>query len=254
MWYVRAITVIGDLDHGSVMNWGVTWAAADFKTYRRKAMKTDSQIQKDVIDALQYEPSIDASAIGVAAKDGVVTLSGTVSSYTEKESAASVAERISGVKAVVDEMKVELLQLHERTDQDIARAALSALEWDVQVPHLRIKMKVENGFITLEGDVDYRYQQVAAQNAVRNLTGVKAVINLIKVKPHVSPVQVQVKIENALRRTAELDARQIRVDVRDDKVILRGSVRSWLERSEAERAAWAAPGVRVVQDDITIAA
>jgi len=161
---------------------------------------------------------------------------------------------VSGVKAVVDETKVELLQIHERTDQDIARAALWALEWHVQVPHLRIRMKVENGFVTLEGDVDYKYQQIAAQNAVRNLMGVKAVINLINVKPVVTPLQVKVKIENALRRTAELDAQQIRVDVRDDKVILRGTVRSWLERSEAERAAWAAPGVREVEDDLNVVA
>jgi osmotically-inducible protein OsmY len=216
-------------------------------------MKTDSQLQKDVIDELQYQPSIDASKIGVASKDGIVTLTGTVSSYTEKESAASVAERVSGVKAVVDETKVELLQMHERTDQDIARAALWALEWDVQVPHTRIRVKVEKGFITLEGYVDYKYQQIAAKNAVRNLTGVKAVINLIDVKPVVTPLQVKVKIENALRRTAELDAQQIRVEVRGDKVILRGTVHSWAERTEAERAAWAAPGVRVVEDDMSVA-
>ncbi len=217
-------------------------------------MKTEFQIQKDVIDALQYEPSIDASEIGVACKDGITTLTGTVHSYTEKEAAAAVVERVAGVKAVVDEMKVELPQMHERTDQDIARAAVLALEWNVQVPHTRIRVRVEGGVVTLEGDVEYRYQQTAAQDAVRDLIGVKAVINLINVKPVATPLQVKVKIENALRRAAELDAQRIRVEVRHDRVILRGTVRSWAERSEAERAAWAAPGVREVEDDLAVAA
>jgi BON domain len=144
---VRAITAPGDPHHGQVGELGFQIAdVVSNKSYnhRRKSHEEDSQIQKDVIDALQYEPSVDASKIGVASKDGIVTLTGTVSSYTEKESAASVAERVSGVKAVVDETKVELLQMHERTDQDIARAALWALEWHVQVPHTRIRVKVEN--------------------------------------------------------------------------------------------------------------
>ena len=217
-------------------------------------MKTDYEIQQAVIDELQYEPSIDATRIGVACKNGIVTLTGTVESYTEKETAAWATERVSGVKAVVDEMSVELPQAHERGDQDIAQAALQALEWHVQVPHARIRVKVEKGIITLEGAVDYRYQQIAAENAVRNLTGVKAVINLINVKPVASPSDVKMKIENALRRAAEIDAQRIQVDVRNDKVILRGTVRSRAERRDAERAAWGAPGVSQVEDDLTVAA
>jgi len=217
-------------------------------------MKTDYQIQQDVIDELQYEPSIDASGIGVTAKNGIVTLTGTAKNYREKESASWATERVSGVKAVVDELRVELSQTHERGDQDIAQAVLRALEWHVQVPHTRIRVKVEKGIITLEGNVDHRYQEIAAQDAVRNLTGVKAVINLLNVKPVASPSQVKVKIENALRRAAELDAQRIKVEVQNDKVILRGTVRSWAERSEAKRAAWAAPGVREVEDDLNVAA
>jgi osmotically-inducible protein OsmY len=219
-----------------------------------KTMKTNVQLQQDVIDELQYEPSIEAAGIGVTCKDGIVTLTGTVKSYAEKWSATRATERVSAVKAVVDEIKVDLPYTHKRGDEDIARAALQALEWDVQVPHTRIMVKVEQGRITLEGDVDYKYQQTAAENAVRNLTGVNAVINLIHVKPIANPSEVKVKIENALRRAAELDARQIRVDVLNDKVTLRGTVRSWSERSEAERAAWSAPGVRHVEDDLSVAA
>lgn len=144
--------------------------------------------------------------------------------------------------------------MHVRGDQDIAQAALQALEWHVQVPHTRIRVKVEKGILTLEGNVDSRYQEVAAQDAVRNLTGVKGLINLIYVKPIATPSQVKVKIENALRRAAELDAQRIMVEVRNDKVILRGTVRSWAERNEAKRAAWAAPGVREVEDDLNVAA
>jgi len=219
-----------------------------------KTMKTNVQLQRDVIDELQYEPSIEAAGIGVTAKDGIVTLTGDVKSYAEKWSATLATERVSGVKAVVDEIKVNLPYAHERGDADIAKAALQALEWDVQVPHTRLMVKVEKGRITLEGGVDYKYQQTAALNALRNLTGVTGVVNLIHVKPIADASEVKVKIENALRRAAELDAQRIMVDVVDDKVTLRGTVRSWAERSAAERAAWSAPGVRLVEDDLSVTA
>jgi osmotically-inducible protein OsmY len=217
-------------------------------------MKANVQLQQDVIDELQYEPSVEAAGIGVTAKDGIITLTGAVKSYSEKWSATQATKRVSGVKAVVDEIKVKLPYAHERGDEDIARAALQALEWDVQVPHTRIVVKVEQGRITLEGDVDYKYQQTAAVNALRNLTGVTSVINLIHVKPTANASEVKVKIENALKRAAEVDAKRIVVDVVNDKVTLRGTVHSWAERSEAERAAWSAPGVRLVEDDLSVAA
>lgn len=217
-------------------------------------MKTNIQLQRDVLDELQYEPSVDPAEIGVTAKDGIVTLTGHVKSYAEKWSAARAAERVSGVKAIVDEMQVRLPDIHLRTDEDIARAVLNALEWDVMVPDERIKVKVENGYITLDGTVDYKYQETAAVGAIRNLAGVKGVNDLVNVKPQVTPSGVKAKIESALRRAAELDAQRIKVDVHDSKVTLHGTVHSWAERSEVERAAWSAPGVTKVEDDLTVAA
>jgi len=218
-------------------------------------MKSNTQLQQDVLQELEYEPSVDAAHIGVTAKDGIVGLTGNVKSYAEKYAAVHAAERVAGVKAVTDEMKVDLPALHVRNDEDIARAVLNALQWDVWVPNDRIKVKVDSGWITLEGEVDYKYQQTAAENAVRNLTGVKGVSNLITIKlPAVVPSEVKAKIDSALRRAAEVDAAHIKVNVVNDKVILHGRVSSWAERQEAERAAWSAPGVKVVEDDLVIAA
>lgn len=154
----------------------------------------------------------------------------------------------------MDDLTVEVPHEQLRSDQDIAEASIQSLVWHVQVPHTRIKARVERGIITLKGDVDSRYQRIASENAVRYLTGVKAVVNLINVKPIATPADVKANIQSAFRRAAEIDAQQIKVRVRDDKVILSGTVRSWVERSQAERAAWAAPGVRDVQDDLTVGA
>jgi len=217
-------------------------------------MKTNTQLQFDVLDELQYEPSVDAAEIGVTAKDGIVTLTGNAKSYVEKWSATRATERVSGVKAVVDELQVRLPDVHLRTDEDLARAVLNALKWDVTVPDDRIKVKVEHGYITLEGNVDYKYQETSAIKAVRNLAGVKGITNLITVKPQATPSEVKRKIEGAFRRTAELDAQRIKVDVHDNKVTLRGIVHSWAERDEAERAAWSAPGIAFVEDKLIVAA
>lgn len=217
-------------------------------------MKTSIQLQRDVLDELQFEPSVDPADIGVTTNDGIVTLAGKVKSYAEKWSAVRATERVSGVKAVVDEIKVELAFVFQRTDENIARAVLDALKWDVIVPDQRIQVKVSEGWVTLEGTVDHKYEQAAAESAVRNLTGVKGVENLIKVKPVATPFEVKAKIESAFRRTAELEARKIKVEVQGAKVILRGTVHSWAERSEAKRAAWSAPGVSQVEDHLAVAA
>lgn len=217
--------------------------------------KNNTQLQMDVLQELKFEPSIDAAGIGVTAKDGVVSLTGYVKSYAAEYAAVHAAERVTGVKAVTDELKVDLPSFHVRNDEDIAKAVIHALQWDVWVPYDRIKAQVTDGWVTLEGEVDYKYQQNAAENAIRNLTGVRGVTNLIAVKrPAVMPSEVKANIECSLRRAAEVDAEHITVKVVDDKVILKGNVSSWAERSEAERVAWSTPGVATVEDDLVIAA
>ena len=215
---------------------------------------TDLELRKAVESELNFEPSINAAEIGVAAKDGIITLSGSVPSYWEKMAAERAAARVSGVKAVVNEVEVHLPGSSERTDEDIARAALNALQWNVLIPSDRIKVKVSKGWVTLEGMVDWQFQKTAAEKAVRKLIGVRGVIDLIELKPSVSKGEVKAAIEGALKRLAEIDANKIKVETEDGKVVLSGTVRSWFEREEAERAAWAAPGVRTVEDRIAVAA
>lgn len=217
--------------------------------------KSNAQLQSDVEEELKYEPRVDASDIGVTAGSGVVSLTGSLPSYAEKFAAVEAAQRVSGVRAVADEIEVDLPSEHIRDDQDIAKAVANALQWDVQVPTDLIKVEVEKGWITLRGEVNFRFQQTAAYNAVRNLTGVKGVSNLITIKqPEVSATEVRSNIEEALQRAAELDATGIQVEVSGRKVTLRGNVHSWAERGRAEWAAWSAPGVSNVEDDLEVAA
>lgn len=217
--------------------------------------KSDSQLQQDVLQELKYEPSISASQIGVTAKDGIVGLTGDVQSYPAKYAAVHAAQRVDGVKAVTDELKVDLPDDHVRNDEDIARAAINALHWHVWVPADRIRVEVDDGWITLEGEVDHKYQQEAAEKAVRSLTGVRGVVDLINFKKsEASTANVKLHVEQALRRAAEIHLDNIKVSVEKDKVILNGKVSSWAEREEADRAAWSAPGVNEVVDYLVVAA
>jgi len=216
-------------------------------------MKDDLWLKKDVLAELEWEPSVNATDIGVIVKDGVVTLTGYVDSHAEKWAAEKAAKRLSGVKAVVDEIEVRLPGINLRTDEDIARAALLALEWDTFVPHDRIKLTVENGQIVLEGEVEWLWHKKAAENAVSQLIGVKGIINKITVKARVTPGDIQRRIEESFERNAQLDAKRITVSFYEGKVTLMGRVRSLAEWEEAERAAWAAPGVAQVVNDIKVA-
>jgi osmotically-inducible protein OsmY len=212
--------------------------------------RTDEQIQKDVLAELKWEARVQPNEIGVAVKDGVVTLTGWVDAYTKKWAAEEAAHRIRGVKAVANDIEVRLPA--ERTDADIAAAAVRALERDAFIPVEQLDVTVSKGWVTLKGSVEWQYQKEDAERVVRRLLGVKGVSNLIMVKPRVKPTELKEKIEQALVRSAETDAQRITVEVEGSKVILKGTVRSWAEKQEAERVAWSAPGVTEVENRIRL--
>jgi osmotically-inducible protein OsmY len=215
-------------------------------------MRNDSDIKRDVEDELRWDPDIDATDIGVAVKQGVVTLSGFVHSYSHKYEAETDAKRVAGVVGVANDIEVRLPAIDERPDPEIARDAVSALKNQLPLSWERIKVVVKNGRISLEGEVEWNHQREQAESAVRRIKGVKGITNLIQLKPKVRPDDVKRKIEEAFKRSAEIDANRVTVEANGSEVVLRGTVRSWAERQEAERAAWAAPGVTKVDNRIVI--
>jgi osmotically-inducible protein OsmY len=216
---------------------------------------TDHEIRRHVENALDWDPSISARDVGVSVDEGVVTLRGTVGSYSEKVNAERVAERVYGVKAVANDLDVRLVSGYERTDTEIARAAAAALGWNTVVPAERVTVIVDNGWVTLNGTLDYYYQSTAAERAIRDLTGVRGVSNCILLQAPavvVNANDVTAQIEAAFQRSAQVDARRITVAAADGTVTLTGRVRSCAEREEAKRAAWAAPGVTHVVDRLAV--
>jgi osmotically-inducible protein OsmY len=213
---------------------------------------TDHELQQHVENALDWEPSVDASKIGVTVGGSVVTLRGDVHTYAEKAAAERVALRVYGVKAVANDVEVRLVEGLKPTDTEIAQAAVNALKWTTTVPKDAVTVTVSNGWLTLKGTVEWHYQKDAAARSVRDLTGVRGVTNGLVVQPHATAGDVRAKIEAAFRRSAEIDARRVNVNVLEGQVILSGNVHSWSEREEARRAAWAAPGVTAVEDRLAV--
>jgi len=215
-------------------------------------MKSDSEIERDVRDELKWDPDLNADDIAVSVKNGVVTLAGFTPSYTDRLEAEAAAKRVAGVHAVANDIEVRLPAIDQRPDPDIARDAVAALKAELPISHDRIKVIVKDGWVTLEGAVEWQYQKNTADSAVRKVKGVKGVTNVVTVKPKVEPADLKRKIMDAFKRNAEVDVLALDPGANGSEVILKGTVRSWIEREEAERVAWSAPGVTKVEDRIVI--
>jgi osmotically-inducible protein OsmY len=216
-------------------------------------MRSDSDIERDVREELRWEPDLDATDIALSVKNGVVTLAGFVRSFTDKYEAEAAAKRVAGVAAVANDIEVRMPSVDERPDPEIARDAVAAIKSQLPISSEHIKIVVKNGWVTLEGQVEWQYQRSTAETAVRRIKGVRGVNNEIHLKPRAVPSEVRKKIQEAFKRNAEVDANRIQVETYGSEVILKGTVRSWIEREEAERVAWSAPGVTKVEDRIVVA-
>lgn len=225
---------------------------SELLTIKLKKMRTDNQIQKDVMEELSWEPFLNESEIGVAVKNGIVTLSGIVDTFSKKLSAEKAAKRVAGVRAVAEDIQVGVSPNYRKTDTEIAETVLNALKWNTTIPDNKIQVKVENGNVKLEGEVEWEYQRVNARRAIENITGVSSVINLISVKPKLKALDIHQKINSAFHRNATIDADRIVVEVDGNKVILSGKVRSFAEKDDAERAAWSAPGILSVESKLNV--
>ncbi|MGZ5285659.1 MAG: BON domain-containing protein [Flavisolibacter sp.] len=210
-------------------------------------MKNDNEIQKEVISQLKWEPFVKASEIGVSVKDGIVTLSGIVDSYSKKIAAETAVKKVSGVRAIAEDIQIGVSLSYMKTDTEIAESVLNSLKWHTAIPDEKIQVKVEEGVVTLDGEVEWEYQRGSARNVVNNLAGVKNVISNLMVKPKIAESDIKNKIKSAFHRTATIDAGKVEVEVNGSSVILRGEVRSFVEKEDAESAAWSAPGVTTVE-------